>query len=181
MRPLLLAAVATLALACRRTPDDAAARGAWVHEQAGTHHWYVREALNGTPDIQYYDGWFAPENDPKTGGAWRWMERRGILRLRTHVDGKAPSDMTLTIYGWVPWEHMDLRTSTLELSINGHVLETFDPPHESFVHTVFVPRFLLEHADWVDFVITAANTARPRGDWRDLGFCTTGFIWKQAT
>lgn len=169
-------------LGCHRSPDDSAVRSKWLHEQASAHHWYVREALNGTPDIHYYDGWYAPEADPKTGGAWRWMDRRGIVRLRTRVAGHAEAtDMTVTLNGWVPWESVGLRTNTLEVSVNGHVLETFDPPHETFAHTVFVPRFLLEKSDWVDLVITAANTARPRGDWRDLGFCTTGLIWKPAS
>jgi hypothetical protein len=162
--------------------DQHEARMKWVHAQAAEHDWYVRDVLNGSGDIDFYDGWYPPENDPKTGGGWRWMDKRGITELRTHVaPNNTVADMTLTIYGWVPWQDVGLRTNTLELAVNGHVLETFDPPHESFVHTVFVPRSLLEKSDWVDFVITAANTARPRGDWRDLGFCTTGFVWKPAT
>lgn len=178
---LALAFAALLLAACHPPTEEREARQRWVHEQAGAHDWYVREALNGTGDIDYYDGWFPPESDPKTGGGWRWMDRRSITRLRTRVREGGVSDMTVTVYGWVPWQDIGLRTNTLEFAVNGHVLETFDPPHESFVHTIFVPRFLLEKSDWVDFVITAANTARPRGDWRDLGFCTTGFIWKPAS
>jgi len=181
---ITLALAVGLGAACKPPSQDREARQRWVHEQAGEHQWYVREALNGTGDIDYYDGWYPPENDPKSGGAWRWMAKRGIVQLRTHAGvaaGAPATDMTITVYGWVPWEDVGVRTNTLEFAVNGHVLETFDPPHESFVHTIFVPRFLLEKSDWVDFVITAANTAQPRGDWRDLGFCTTGFIWKPAT
>lgn len=177
------ATVLFVIVGCGRSHDDGdATRDRWVHEQVAAHSWFVREALNGTPDIDYFDGWYPPENDPESGGGWRWIDRRSITRLRTKVAG-APhaSDMTITIYGWMPWKDLGLRTSRLELSVNGHVLETFEPPRESFVHTVFVPKFLLEQSDWVDFVIAAANTAKPRGDWRDLGFCTTGFIWKPAT
>lgn len=183
MRTRLVAAVALVVSACRpAVDDDRAARASWVQQQTAAHDWYVRDVLNGTSDVDFYDGWYAPENDPKTGGAWRWMARRGIVRLRARVNG-APTavDMSLTINGWVPWQDVGLRTTTLQVAVNGHVLETFDPPHETFAHSVFVPRFLLEKSDWVDLVITAANTARPRGDWRDLGFCTTGFLWKPAS
>jgi len=181
MRSVLAIAAAASFAACRSAPDDAAARAAWVHARVGERHWYVREALNGTSDVRYYDGWYAPESDPSTGGGWRWMSKRGIVRLRARAGTAEAHDMTITVYGWVPWKDVGLRTTTLEFAVNGHVLETFDPPHETFAHTIFVPRFLLEHGDWVDFTITAANTARPRGDWRDLGFCTTGFTWKPAT
>lgn len=179
-----LAVAGALALAlggCRGADDEARERSSWIHARVGEHSWYVREALNGTANIDYFDGWYTPEHDPTTGGGWRWMDRRSITRLRTRIDGASePRDMTLTIYGWTPWKDMDLRTSRLEFTVNGHVLETFDPPHESFVHELFVPKGLLGDAEWVDFVITAANTAQPRGDWRDLGFCTTGFLWTPA-
>ena len=51
-------------------------------------------------------------------------------------------------------------------------------PHESGLVPIIVPRSLLGDDDWVDLTISVANTARPHGDWRDLGFATTGFQWK---
>lgn len=159
--------------------DDSDLRRRWVHEQAVNYGMPLREALNGSAEIRYYDGWYNLEHDPKTGGAWRWMDKRGTIRLRTKPFGlHEATDMELHVYGWVPHEDVAFRACHLEFSINGHVLSHFEPPPRSFEHTIIVPRWLLANSDWVDFVITAANTARPRGDWRDLGFATTGFIWK---
>ncbi len=164
-------------------PDqDRQRRFPWIQEQTKSKKLFGREFLSYSSTYEFYDGWYPVETDPKTGFAWRWMEKRAIIRLRT-VPGIAPGaqDMELKLDGWVPQEHIGLRKIILEFAVNGHVLGRFDPPKGSFQVPVFVPRWLLEHSDWVDFVITVSNTARPNGDWRDLGFATTGFQWTPAS
>lgn len=181
---LLVAAPACLTslAGCKREggDQDVLRRREWLHQQTKANDLFVRQHLTQPDDNHAFaEGWYATEYNPKTGGSWKWMNRHGILRLRTrYVGTPSPTDMQLTLYGWVPQENLGLRTQQIELAVNGHVLERFDPPKDAFVHTVTVPRHLLEHSTWVDFTITVANTVRPSGDWRDLGFATTGFQWK---
>lgn len=167
---------------CGRNVDpDTDRRREWLARRTEVEKAYLQAVLNGTDDIQFYDGWHNLEYDPKTRGAWRWMGRRGIVRLRTRVGGaRSPEDMDLHVFGWVPHEHAPLRQLQMEFAINGQVLERFDPPAASFEHVLRVPKELLEHSEWVDFVITVANAPRPVGDGRELGFSTTGFFWKPA-
>jgi len=173
-----VALLASALCGCSRDQDEKR-RAAWIHEQTAANNLYLLDFLNRPGEVEFYDGWYNVEHDPKTGGAWRWMERRGIVRLVTKPQGlKQAQDMELKIFGWVPHEHVGFRTLGMEFSVNGHVLGRFDPPKGPFEHTIFVPRWLLEHSARVDFVITVANTARPNGDWRDLGFASTGFHWK---
>lgn len=178
---LYAAVLCTAGTGCKAAEDvDAKERPAWVHEQAGKNHCYLREFLNGNADMQFYDGWYPLESDPKTGGAWRWMDRRGIVRLRTTTFETAkPTDMRITIFGWVPFDDVGFRTVHMEFAVNGHVLDRFEPVSSApFEHAFLVPRWLLGASEWVDLSITVSNTAKPRGDWRDLGFATTGILWK---
>lgn len=174
---MILAVVAFVG--CAERPDvDRDARPAWRRKQATDHKMLLRDVLNGTPDVDFYDGWYAIENDPNTGGAWRWMGKRGVVRFRTHPGADEAVDVELQIHGWAPVEHVGFRTCHMEFAVNGHVLDRFEPPKGTFVRTIFVPRFLLASSEWVDLAISVANTARPTGEWRDLGFATTGFIWR---
>jgi hypothetical protein len=160
---------------------DVERRREWLARRTEAEKAYLQAVLNGTDDIQFYDGWYNLEHDPKTHGAWRWMGRRGIVRLRTKLGGvPTAQDMELHVFGWVPHEHAPLRQLQMELAINGQVLERFDPPPAAFEHVLLVPKQLLEHSEWVDFAITVANAPRPPGDGRELGFSTTGFHWKPA-
>ena len=167
---------------CKRdsSDQDRMARPVWLHAQGAARNQFVREHLTlANGEYEYGDGWYPTESDPKSGGAWKWMDRRGTIRLRTRVGAATqPTDMELKLYGWVPQENLGFRTQQIEIAVNGHVLERFEPPKDSFVHALVVPRHLLEHSTSVDLVITVANTVRPNGDWRDLGFATTGFHWK---
>jgi len=181
-----LARTAVLALglvACGRQDDaDSDARFEWLGAQTASHKLWVRQALNGNDAIRFQDGWYNVENDPKSGGAWRWMMGRGTLRLLTKPEGAAaPVDMQLVVFGWVPQENLGFRSQHMTFSANGHVLEEFDPPKETFEHAVVVPAWLLSGGERIDFVISVTNTTRPNGDWRDLGFATTGFHWKPRT
>ena len=186
MLSLLRAALVLLALltfsGCGRESDvDREIRPAWIGAETEKRQVYLRRFLNGTDEVDFFDGWYPLEHDPKTGGAWRWMERRSITRLRTKVGGAtAATDMRITVHGWTPYGDVGVRTLHMEFAVNGHVLERFEPPNEAFVHTIFVPKWLLERSERVDFAITVANTARPKGDWRDIGFATTGIVWKPA-
>lgn len=162
--------------------QDIDRRPAWVNAQTAQKKLFLRDLLSRGGDwFEFYDGWYPAEADPKTGSAWRWMDKRGIIRLQTKTEGVPRArDMELRIYGWVPTENLGFRKIQLEFAVNGHVLERFDPPTGPFEHAILVPRFLLDRSDWVDFVIASTNTARPNGDWRDLGFATTGFHWTPA-
>lgn len=178
VRTVALAALGLVGLGCGNRDQDRQRRFDWVHEQTATNKLYVREFLSRSGDLEFYDGWYPVESDPKTGGAWRWMERRSITRLHTTVGGATtPRDMELKVFGWVLHEDVGFRKIVMDFSVNGHVLDRFDPPTGSFEHAIVVPKWLLEQSDWVDFVITVSNTARPKGDWRDLGFATSGFHW----
>lgn len=164
-----------------KTDPDVQRREEWLRARTELNKDYLRASLNGTDDIQFYDGWFNVERDPSTAGAWRWGERRAVVRLRTKPGGATRAqDMELRVFGWVAHDHAALRLLRVEFAVNGHVLGRFDPPAKAFEHVLFVPRALLERGDWVDFTITVANATRTKGDWRDLGFATTGFLWKPA-
>ena len=64
----------------------------------------------------------------------------------------------------------------LDFFVNGVRIDRFDTPKDGFEHVLTIPRELLGNDEWVDLMIVAANTTRP--DWRDLGFATTGFLWR---
>jgi hypothetical protein len=169
------------------SPEDtpgAQARRAWAEKETASRSWYLRDFLNGKRDIEFFDGWYDPEFDRTRGAAWRWMERRGIVRLRTRVEGQADfQDMSLTVFGWVPSPaKLGPRGQSMEFAVNGRVLGYYVPPDGSFEYTLRVPKELLTESEFVDFAITVANAAPPSGgDWRDLGFCTTGVVWKPST
>jgi hypothetical protein len=176
---LALGVVAALLGACKRNDPDWDRRSAWIQRQTAENNLFVRDVLTRDGfDYQFHDGWYPAENDRKAGGAWRWMDKRGVVRLRTGLPNQSPRDMQLTIFGWVPHEHVGFRSLQMEFAVNGHVLGRFDPPPRSFEHVLRVPRALLQGDDYVDLVISVTNTAKPSGDWRDLGFATTGFHWK---
>ena len=170
---------------CDKAVDvDVLRRPAWVGQLTASKNAHLRQFLlgatlyEGGPQVQFYDGWYDVEDDPETGSAWRWMGQHGIIRLRTKPAGAAEvHDMELRLFGWVSYEHVGMLTQRMQFAVNGHILGYLDPPKASFEHVLFVPRFLLERSEWVDFSITVANTARAKGDWRDLGFATTGFHW----
>ncbi len=162
-----------------RRDEDVDRRTAWLNARTQANHLYLRDFLTRGADwYEFYDGWYATEQDPKIGSAWRWMDKRGVIRLWTKTGPEQIArDMKLQIFGWVPHDLVGLKSTRLEFSVNGHVLERFDPPSTPFDHTIFVPRWLLGPTNWVDFVISAANTGHADGDWRNLGFATTGFHW----
>jgi hypothetical protein len=159
-------------------------RRAWVHDETASRNWYLRDFLNGIRDIEFFDGWYDPEFDQARSAAWRWMERRGIIRLRTRIDGQADfQDMALTVHGWLPSRaRLGPRGRGMEFAVNGRVLAYYAAPEGAFEYTLRVPKELLTESEFVDFAITVANAAPPSGgDWRDLGFCTTGVVWKPST
>ncbi|MDB4938033.1 MAG: hypothetical protein JWP87_5005 [Labilithrix sp.] len=180
----IMASLIAAASSCggRRDQDaqlDEDRRNEWLRAETDAKKLYVQAVLNGTTDIQYYDGWWNLERDPRTGGAWRWMEKRGVLRLRTKPGGATEThDMEMHVFGWVPYEHLAERQYGIDFIVNGHIVEHFTPPATAFEHVVVVPRSLLGGGDWIDFTIAVTSVARVAGDGRDLGFATTGFQWK---
>ena len=174
-----LAALGALSSGCANRDPDRQRRFDWVQKQTNDNKLWVRHFLSRPGEYEFGDGWHWPEADPKAGSAWRWMDKRGIIQLRTKPGGLTEArDMELKFFGWVPYEHVGFRRLMLEFAVNGHVLDRYDPPKGSFEHSIIVPKSLLEHSDWVDFVITVANVARPPNDWRELGVGTSGFHWK---
>lgn len=175
-----LAAFALSICGCEHRRDaDFDRRAAWIDARTAANKLFLRDFLSRGADwYEFYDGWYPTEQDPKTGGAWRWMDKRGVIRLwtKTGVEQIA-RDMNFQVSGWAPQDVVGLKGTYLEFSVNGHILERFDPPKSTFDHTVFVPKWLLGQGNWVDIVISAANTGHADGDWRDLGFATTGFHW----
>jgi len=167
--------------------EDVQRRADWIAAHTASNKLWVRDFLTRAGDSDFhdalfYDGWYPTENDPKTGGAWRWMGKHGVIRLRTRTGGaREASDMELKLFGWAPYELMPIHLLRLELAVNGHILGRVDAPARAFEHTVIVPKSLLDNSDWVDFTITAANTIMPGGDGRELGFATTGFQWTPVT
>jgi hypothetical protein len=160
--------------------QDSERRPAWINAQTAKNNLFLRDFLTRPADwYEFYDGWYPAEQDAKTGSAWRWMEHRGIIRLNVHAGGaRQPCDMKLELFGWVPLDHVGFRSAQLEFMVNGHVLGRLAPPDSHpFTHTLVVPAHLLERSDWVDLVITTTNAPHPNGDWRELGFATTGFHW----
>jgi hypothetical protein len=176
--PTFVAACALGACGRHGADPDTKLRDQWISHETAAHAVYLRRFLNGTGDTVYFDGWYPLENDPKTGAAWRWMKERSITRLYTGAPDAR--DMIITIYGWTAAKDLWPRTDYMDFSVNGYLLEHFEPPKGSFQHSIFVPRFLLEHSSWVDFVIKVANSVIPRGDWREIAFATTGIVWKRA-
>ena len=179
--------VAALLVGCKsRGDDDADRRLAWIAEKTRADESWGHDFLRRAGDSKYhdaifYDGWSAAELNPNTKFAWRSAGRRGIIRLRTKTNGDSVArDMDLELTGFVPHEHMSVSRLQLEFAVNGHVVNRFDPPAETFTHHIFVPHWLLDHSEWVDFSITAANVVSLPGDWRELGFATTGFRWLPA-
>lgn len=171
---LLLLAVAP---ACKRPDPDEANRRVWLEDLTKSRQVVLRQVLNGNGGTWFYDGWFPIESDPKTGGAWRWQEKKSTTRFRTSTI--PPGDpVRLSVFGWTDYSHLDVRTSHLDFFANGVRVDRFDTPATSFEHVVTIPRRLIGNDEWFDFSIVAANTAKPAGEWRDLGFATTGFIWR---
>jgi hypothetical protein len=173
--------VSTGMLGCEPVDPDRVARAEWIRAVGDDAGVGLRAVLNGTGAVQYHSGFYPLEYDPESHGAWRWMSRRGIIRLKTHKSRRQPhaTDMDLEVFGWVPMEPKELRTFHLEFSLNGHVLGRYEPESSKLFSQKFsIPKDLIDNAEWVDLVITVANTVRPANDWRDLGFATTGVIWQ---
>lgn len=166
--------------------EDTERRTQWIAQQTTNNKFWVRDFLtragdSDLHDVVFYDGWFGPEYDAKTNSAWRWMGKHGVLRLRSRTEGvPVARDMVLKVFGWVSHELMPVRQLPLEFAVNGHIILRFEPPASAFELPIFVPRWLLEKSEWVDFSITVANIVVPAGDWRELGFATTGFHWAPA-
>jgi hypothetical protein len=178
LAPILVA----LAAGCSPQLSQSEARQAWVAEQSQKRPIdALRLALNGTRDVDFLDGWYAVEHDVESGRAWRWAGRRAIVRLRL-LGGAAPlGDMELSVHGWLPHEHLGLAARRLTSFVNGHMLDEFEPPSDRFVRTFIVPEQLLSVGEPIELALVVANTARPQGDGRELGFATSGITWARAS
>lgn len=174
---LLLGTSACGTKAERDEHDDHVKRQ-WLNARSAEEHRELVVHLNGDRSRRFDDGWYTTEHERDGGGAWRWMGHHAIVRMQ--VPAK-PADMKLSLYGWVPYGDMqDARTLQMQIAVEGHVLDTFFPPRGNFKREVLVPRAVLGEGGLVDVGLTVSNTVRPPGDWRDLGFATTGIFLAPA-
>jgi hypothetical protein len=130
--------------------------------------------------MDFVDGWYPVEHDVEEGRAWRWMARRAVVRLRLLGAAEPLGDMELSVQGWLPHEHLGLAAQRLTSLVNGHVLDELEPPSARFVRTVIVPKRLLATDEPVELAFVVANTVRPKGDGRELGFAMSGISWARA-
>lgn len=172
-------AVAFISVLCamgcgERAEREDPAKDKWLAARKAEEHRELAVHLEGDRYLRFDDGWYPEEHDRDGGGAWRWMGRRGIVRMR--LRGPA-MDLKMSVFGWVPYDDMfDARTLHMQFEVNGHVVDTFIPPHGTFQHDVIIPRALIGDGPEFDVAIDVANVVRPRGDWRELGFATTGIF-----
>lgn len=168
------------ACSTERVDADRESRATWLAAIGADAGVGLRQFLNGNENVRYYRGFYPMDWDKS--GAWRWMGRKGIIQLRTNPDHYPKViDMQIEIFGWVPFDDSLIKKYHFEYSVNGHVLDEYDPDSAKlFSRKIFVPKELLEHSEWVDFVVNVSETYRPAGDTRDIGFATTGVFWTPA-
>jgi hypothetical protein len=114
---------------------------------------------------QFGTGWFPMEVNAE--GAWRWMGEDGEIKVTTRAS-TVPGHVRLE--GWlVPGLPSP---TTLELRLDGKVLDAFVAPTTRFVREYDVSTPLAGEAV---FTIHATATVHPSGDSRSLAFALAGF------
>jgi hypothetical protein len=91
----------------------------------------------GVEMFGYAEGWHAPEYDPQTAVAWRWVSERSALWVRP-----LGSDIVLTISGESPMRYFDSPPAVV-LSVAGHEIRRFVPTAD-FTEMIQLPAALLE-------------------------------------
>jgi hypothetical protein len=87
---------------CKVVPDsEQNIRESYVREVVEQDHQQFRYQLVSRSEIEFHSGWLANEFALDAGSAWRWMGKRGRLKLRSRTNG---ADDTLMISGWTPAE-----------------------------------------------------------------------------
>jgi hypothetical protein len=167
-KPLLLFTLALLlsVSACRRDDDKDLLPPVGKSLQTPT-------TVESDTEIKFVSGWHDVETGAN-GQTWRWMGKRGELHLRNQN-----LNMKLQIRGWVPVELLTA-ASTIRITLNGRVLETFTAPAGHLTKEYLVQRENQEAEEFSTLVLEASNTAKPQNDTRELGYSLTNISWVPA-
>ena len=107
------------------------------------------------------DGWFEPEEDPRTGRLWRWMSDRAVI-----VAAGGNADLRLTVAGESPLRYFD-RAPTVVVRAGGRELSRFSPSAD-FFQTIDVPAAALAAANGqITFETNLVYVPAERGESRD--------------
>ena len=159
---LLLAALSTTA--CRRDDDKDLLPPIGSSMQTPT-------TVESDSEIKFASGWYDVETGAN-GQTWRWMGKRGELRLRNQG-----ANMKLQIRGWAPVELL-AAVPTIRLILNGRELENFTAPAGRFAKEYLVPRENQGQEEFSTLVIESSITAKPPNDTRELGYSLTNVVWE---
>ena len=122
-------------------------------------------------EIKFVSGWHDVETSAN-GQTWRWMGKRGELRLRNQgVNTK------LRIRGWAPVDLL-ATASTIRITLNGRELENFVAPAGHFTKEYLVPRENQGSEEFSTLVLETSLTAKPPNDSRELGYSLTNVVWE---
>lgn len=122
-------------------------------------------------EIKFVSGWYDVETGDK-GQTWRWMGKRGELRLRNQA-----GNMKLRLRGWAPVELLKAVPS-LRLTLNGRELENFTAPAGHFTKEYMVTREQQRTEEFSTLVLESSLTAKPPNDTRELGYSLTNVVWE---
>jgi hypothetical protein len=129
--------------------------------------------LESDTEIKFISGWHDLETDVN-GQSWRWMGKRGELHVRNQN-----LNMKLQIRGWAPVELLKT-ASTIQITLNGRLLETFTAPAGHFTKEYLVQREMQGAEEFSTLILEASNTITPENDTRELGYALTTVAWKPA-
>jgi hypothetical protein len=108
------------------------------------------------------------------GTTWRWMGRRGELRLRNNGEPRK-----LQIAGWLPLEYMK-GPPKIRLTLDSKVVADFVGSEHDFVWEYTLRPELLGSSSTVLLAIETSKTVNAPGDTRDLGVSIKRVVWEIA-
>jgi hypothetical protein len=123
------------------------------------------------PERLGYGAGFSPP-EVGEGRTWRWMGRRGEVRL-----GNDGSARRLRIAGWIPTELMT-ESPTIRISMGGRMIGNFVESKRDFEWIYVVAPDVLGTAPSVTLAIETSRTVQAPGDPRDLGISIVRVDWE---
>lgn len=143
-----------------------------THPLAGTAGWdsdsYPLRVAPDSHNVQFDSGWHAIER-AADGQMWRWTSSRAVLIVPVDT----PGDAVILIHGEPFGGHAE--STALALEVNGHRLETRDPPSPA-VYPFAVPASVLR-TGLNEIAIEVSGAARPA----DSGAKDTRLLGLQVT
>jgi hypothetical protein len=124
--------------------------------------------------IFYGEGFFPPERDA-AGKSWRWMGRRGVIRLPP-----AAETMTLRLSGWVPLELLSA-APRVRLTLNQHALDSFVPSMRDLRKEYLIDQGLIAGAARPTLTLEVSEVGQAPGDSRALGLAISSLDWHAAS